>query len=124
MGRQAILFLTHMTDSERQEPLILKLREIAGQIGEIENEIPEACDAENYDFQVKIGLATSIVEILDYDIPQIVHWFGWCLMRCGGIEIDPRIDALLDALANEVECQSEAMHGDDSDSGEKDGGTA
>jgi len=124
MGREAIFFLTHMTDSEKQAPLILKLRELAGQIGEIENEIPEACDAENYDFQVKIGLATSIAEILDYDIQRTVRWFGYCLMNCGGIGIDPRIEALLDALANEVECQAEAADEADSDSDEKDNGRA
>ncbi len=110
-----------MTDLEKQEPLILQLRELAGQIGEIENEIPEAWDAENYDFQVQIGLATSIVEILDYDIQKVIRWFSYCLMNCGGIEIDPRVDALLDALANEVECQSEAAREADSDSDEKNG---
>jgi len=57
-----------MTEEEKQQPLILKLRKLAGAIGEIENEFTDVCDSENYDLQVQTGLSTSIAEIFDYDI--------------------------------------------------------
>jgi hypothetical protein len=70
-----------MNGEERQKALILKIRELAGEVGSIDDPDPGWHDADNYDHQVQTGLATAVVEILDYAPPGLVHWFGICLLQ-------------------------------------------
>ncbi|MEO5912702.1 MAG: hypothetical protein ABIS50_00600 [Luteolibacter sp.] len=95
-----------MTEEEKQKPLILELRKLAGQIGEIEDAepFPREADSENYDFQIKTGLATALNEIFDYDLQGLVHFFGYCLIQ-NSVEIDDRMACLLDSLVREAEDQ-------------------
>lgn len=89
-------------ETEPKLDLILKIRALAGQVGGLDNDLQDACDADNYDFQVQVGLAESIVEILDYDPSKTVQWFGYCLVQFG-LGSNDRANALLDALEREVE---------------------
>ena len=50
--------------------MIVALRKLAGAIGEIRDPypFPTKADAENYDFQVQLGLAAAAVGILDGNV--------------------------------------------------------
>lgn len=89
-----------------------QLREIAGEIGEIECHLPGTPDAEEYNFQVQVGLATAVVEILDTDFAGISKWFGFCLIRYG-IKPDRVIQALHDALIRQVDDQIDTIEEDE-----------
>ena len=103
-------------NEQRAKELIHQLRLIAGEIGAMDNELDGAGDAENYEFQVHVGLANAIVEVLDYDTDKVITWlFGYCLIQLG-VEPNDRIAALLDALKREVEVQlDEAFDDEDND---------
>ena len=83
------------------DEMILEIRKIAGKIGSDQADLDDACDAENYDFQVQTGLSEVVSEILDYNPSKLIFWFGYCLINCG-LDPDQRIGALLDALEREV----------------------
>ena len=81
--------------------LFIKIRSLCGELGEIEDpcdgkeEIIKS-DAEMYDFQVKLGMARAANELFDFDIKEVIRWFGYCIIGTG-IEITPRIECLLDS---------------------------
>ena len=101
-----------MSDHKKEGELSRKIRELAGQIGEISD--PEQfgnSDAEDYDFKVLTGLATATVETIDFNPGKLFHWLGYCFIRFG-VDIDPRIQSLMDALENEVMNQLENQEGE------------
>ena len=105
-------------DRNTIDELITKLRELAGAIGS-QDELENAPDAENYDFQVQTGLAEAVVKIMDYDSGKLIFWIGRCLIQFG-LNPNDRIKALLDALAHEVVVQLEELHdADDADDAAK-----
>ncbi|MEY3898593.1 MAG: hypothetical protein RLZZ214_4115, partial [Verrucomicrobiota bacterium] len=54
------------------DEMILEIRKIAGPIGSSQADLDDACDAENYDFQVQTGLAKVVSEILDYNPSKLI----------------------------------------------------
>jgi hypothetical protein len=57
-----------MRDHDKETELILQIRNLAGQIGEINHsEQVGKSDAEDYDFKVLTGLANATVEVIDFD---------------------------------------------------------
>ena len=97
-----------MNNETKIEELVVQLRNIAGEIGELEN--PEgysrrASDADDYDFKIQIGLARAAIEIFDYDPSKTIYWFGYCLIDLGMNTDDGRMQALLDALDREQHAQ-------------------
>lgn len=95
----------NMNDNERTKAIILQIRDLAGQIGILRNELPGSPDAEEYEFQVRIGLAEAAMEILDTDVRGIIHWFGNCHFDFGCDPTNARIATLTDVLAQEIEAQ-------------------
>lgn len=97
-----------MTDDQREKALIQKIRELAGEIGQLQKmECPGAPDAKEYCFQVRCGLSSAVSEILDYEPAAISQFHRYLL--AGFVNPDnPRIAALLDALDNEIESQIDA----------------
>jgi hypothetical protein len=96
-----------MRDHDKETELILQIRNLAGQIGEINHsEQVGKSDAEDYDFKVLTGLANATVEVIDFDPGKLLHWVGYCLIGLGA-DIDPRVQSLMDALVNEVMNQLE-----------------
>ena len=105
-----------MNEDDKKKDLIQQIRTLAGELGRIgKNDLPEAPDAEEYDFQVQVGLAEAAVEIMDTDVSGIAGWFVFCLIQYG-IDPDDRIKALRDALAREVMSQMDAMEDDEEES--------
>ena len=105
-------------DEQREKELVHQLRLIAGEIGAMNNELDGGSDSENYEFQVHVGLANAIVEVLDYDTDKVITWlFGYCLIRLG-VTNDDRIAALLDALKREVEVQLDEAFDDEDGTGQ------
>ena len=95
-------------DMNRQ---ILKIRTIAGEMGEAQDGSPGPCDAENHDFHVQTGLAEAVGKIFEHDHKRLIKWFGYCLIECGA-EIDPPLEALLDALERGFESQIQELDND------------
>lgn len=94
-----------MPADPKEKALIQKIRELAGQIGQLEKmELPGAPDAKEYCFQVRCGLSSAVVEILDYE-PAAISQFHRYLLSSFVDPDNPRIAALLDALDNEIENQ-------------------
>jgi hypothetical protein len=107
-----------MSNETKIEELIVQLRKVAGEIGELEAPgvySPRAADAEDYDFKIQTGLARAALEIYDYDPSETIRWFGYCLIGLGMNVADGRMQTLLDALDREQFAQSQANE-DDSES--------
>lgn len=96
---------SNMTDENNIDPNILRIRKLAGKIGSYQN-IEKGSDAENYEFQVDVGLAEAVSDIQGYDPQKLIYWFGFCIIRLGA-NCDERIQALLDALEREINSQFE-----------------
>ena len=98
-----------MSTEKTKEQLIYEIRSLAGQLGElIDSEPVDPSDAESYDDQVMVGLARATVEITDGDPAKLFYWLGYCI--CGlGLDVDPRIQSLVDALKYEVYAQLEIL---------------
>lgn len=91
-----------MNNNKKKQELCRKIRILAGQLGEIYHPEPEEMlDAEHYDFQVMVGLATATVEISDFDPEKLFDLLEYCLIRLDLYD-NPRISALKDALEHEV----------------------
>ena len=104
-----------MSNETKIDELIVQLREIAGEIGELQDPgvySPRVADAEDYDFKIQIGLARAAVEIFDYDPSKTITWFGHCLIGLGMSVDDGRMRTLLDALDREQFAQSLANEDD------------
>ena len=98
-----------MNTEKTEEQLIYEIRALAGQLGELYHREQEGpSDAEHYDFQVLVGLANATVGITDFDPSKLFYWLGYCIIGFG-LDVDPRISALMDALEHEVTNQLEAM---------------
>jgi hypothetical protein len=98
-----------MSTEKIEEQLILQIRELAGQLGELHHREQEGpSDAEHYDFQVMVGLANATVDITDFDPDKLFYWLGYCIIGLG-LDMDPRICALKDALENEVNEQLDKL---------------
>ena len=87
---------------ERGNELVQKIRDAAGELGAMTDELEDVADAENYDFQVRTGLAMAITEILEWNPIDATVWFGYCLISCG-VNIDDRVQCLIDSLCREIE---------------------
>ena len=88
---------------EEKKAAIESIRQIAGQIG-AKHTLDKAPDAEEYEFQVFIGMAEAVAEVLDHKEGSFSHWLGFLILATG-LPSDPRLDALIDALENEIELQ-------------------
>jgi hypothetical protein len=111
-----------MNNETKIDELIVQLREIAGEIGELDMPgvySPEASDADDYDFKIQIGLARAVIEIFDDDPSKTIFWFGRCLMRLGMDTEDGRMQTLLDALEREEHAQFLAKEDDSESSGDE-----
>lgn len=99
--------------TNEEKTIIRQIRELAGKLGILEKmEWPGAADSSEYDFQVRCGLATTVCEILDHDLAALTQFYRYCL--AGIVDPDnPRIAALMEALQNEIEAQSEAEEDDE-----------
>ena len=98
-----------MSTDKNEEQLILQIRKLAGQLGELMDSEPvDPSDAESYDFQVMTGLARATVDITDFDPEKLYKLLGYCIIGLG-LEINPRISALMDALRNEVNDQLDEL---------------
>ncbi len=98
-----------MSIENKEEELIHQIRALAGQLGELhyrEQEGPS--DAEHYDFQVMVGLANATVDITNFAPEKLFYWLGYCIIGLG-LDVDPRIRALMDALENEVNAQLDIL---------------
>ena len=85
------------------------IRNAAGQIGEtLDPQDISKSDADSYDYRVLTGLAAASVEILEHSPSKLFYWLGFCFLQFGLEGIDPRIQALMDALENELIEQLEA----------------
>lgn len=105
-------------DEKRQEQLIIEIRRLAGEIGSMQDSLDKGGDAENYDYQVRTGLAVAVDDILGYDPKEVVRWLGHCLIPMG-IDVNDRVEALLDALSREIDAQlAERDEEEDDDAGE------
>jgi hypothetical protein len=105
-----------MSTEKIEEQLILQIRELAGQLGELDHcEQEGPSDAEHYDFQVMVGLAKATVDITNFDSAKLFYWLGYCIIGLG-LDVDPRIRELMDALENEVNEQLDKLI--DSEEGE------
>ncbi len=105
-----------MSTENKEEELILQIRSLAGQLGELDHREQEGpSDAEHYDFQVMVGLANATVDITNFDPDKLFYWLGYCILRLG-LDVDPRIRALMDALQNEVNTQLDTMLEDSEES--------
>ncbi len=93
--------------AEDQSPIARKIRELAAKLAE-DHTLDNAADAEEYQHQIECGLAEAVVDILDFDLPRLFYWFGFCFISFGVDPTNERISALLDALENEVSNQSDA----------------
>lgn len=105
--------MTEYNDAKEKE-LVIKIRELAAELGATQDYLDNAGDAVNYDYQVQLGMAYAAGEMMDYDPGKLTKWFGHCIINIG-IEPDARIEALLDALRNELIDQAEARDAKDGD---------
>lgn len=101
-----------MTNDE-PSPLAREIRVLAGKLA-ADTTLEKSSDSEEYDFQVQIGLADAVVDILDFNPYKLGTWFGYCLIALG-LEIDDRLEGLLHALRDEVELQVKGMEEDPPD---------
>jgi hypothetical protein len=102
-----------MNIEKTEDQLIHEIRLLAGQLGELHHREQEGpSDAEHYDFQVMVGLAKATVEITDFDPEKLFFWLGFCFIGLG-LDVDPRISALMDALKNEVSDQLDTLFEDE-----------
>jgi hypothetical protein len=90
----------NMTNENTLDPKIIRIRQLAGEIGS-HHQLEKASDAENYDFQVKCGLGDAVADIFQGNPHDLFEFFGYCLISIG-INLDKRVDALLDATEREV----------------------
>jgi hypothetical protein len=98
-----------MSTENKEEELIHQIRTLAGQLGELHHREQEGpSDAEHYDFQVMVGLAKATVDITNFDSAKLFYWLGYCIIGLG-LDVDPRIKALMDALENEVNAQLDIL---------------
>ncbi len=95
-------------DHERIEELVDCVVTCCVQIGSLK--IGDASgrkysDCDQADYKIQTGLAHAVVESLEKqkssDAYDLIHWFGFCLIK-SGYDTDDRITALLDALRNEL----------------------
>lgn len=93
--------------AEDQSPIARKIRLLAAKLAE-DHTLDDSSDAEEYQHQIECGLADAVVDILDFDLPRLIYWFGHCFIQFGLDPLDARIAALLDALENEVANQLDA----------------
>ena len=96
------------TDQEKIEELVDCVVTCCVQIGSLT--IGDASgrkysDCDQADYKIQTGLAHAVVESLEKqkssDAYDLIHWFGFCLIKLG-YDTDDRITALLDALRNEL----------------------
>lgn len=103
-----------MSEHQSREEIIIKIRELAGMLGEMNDSKPVSkSDAENYEDKVLTGLSDAVVEVIDHNIEKLFYWFGYCML---GFEVDPlndRISVLMEALENEVIKQRDKAMEDD-----------
>ncbi len=98
-----------MNIEKTEDQLIHQIRLLAGQLGELHHSEQQGpSDAEHYDFQVMVGLANAAVEITDFAPEKLFYWLGYCLIALG-LDVDPRVSALMDALENEVNVQIDTL---------------
>lgn len=98
-----------MSNENKEEELINQIRALAGQLGELDHREQEGpSDAEHYDFQVMVGLANATIGITDFNPTKLFYWLGYCILGLG-LDVDPRISALMDALENEVNTQLDIL---------------
>jgi len=92
------------------EKLCSEIRHLAGQIGEtLDPDDISKSDADSYDYRVLTGLASASMEILEHNPSKLFYWLGFCFLGLGLDEIDPKIQALMDALEYELIEQLDAM---------------
>ncbi|MEI6819326.1 MAG: hypothetical protein WCL19_06960 [Verrucomicrobiota bacterium] len=102
--------------NKSEEQLIHEIRSLAGQLGELHHREQEGpSDAEHYDFQVMVGLANATIDITNFDPEKLFYWLGYCIIGLG-LDMDPRISALIDALENEVNAQLDILLEDEDES--------
>ena len=96
------------TDQERIEELVQCIVTCCGQIGSLTisnatNKTYSSCN--QTDYKIQKGLAYAVVESLEKqessDAPDLIDWFGLCLIKLG-YDPDDRINALLDVLRDEL----------------------
>lgn len=92
-----------MNEDEDENSLTIQhIHDLGGKLGMTLNDLgPEAPDAENYEFQVHVGLAEAAAEIFERDPGRMTGWFGHCFIRCG-LEMNDRMKCLLDSLDREI----------------------
>jgi hypothetical protein len=91
-----------MSENETSMKLIEQIRVLAGELGIHEKaDWPGAIDSDEYDYQVRCGLSTATVEILDFSPGAICQYFRYLL--AGFVDPDnDRVASLLDALIAEI----------------------
>lgn len=78
-----------------------RIHELAGQVGEAFDSMPGAPDAENYEYQVHMGMAEAVLHVLNYDPSVLCYWFGYCFIQLG-IDCDEGINEALDYMGKMV----------------------
>ncbi|HAH99498.1 MAG TPA: hypothetical protein DCO70_09175 [Verrucomicrobiales bacterium] len=114
------------SDQERIEELVKCIVTCCGQIGSLTignatNKTYSFCN--QTDYKIQKGLAYAVVESLEKqestDAPDLIDWFGLCLIKLG-YDPDDRINAILDALRDEllsrehnlINCENGTCEGD------------
>ena len=99
-----------MSQSVREQELIQKIHDLSGELGGLLDscEDEKRPDAENYEYQVSLGLAEATSEILKRDPCRLTVWLGYGLISCG-VEIDPRVQCLIDSFRRELEERDQQM---------------
>lgn len=94
------------------EALFERIRGLAGQIGRLGSpewlDLPDVkevrmSDAEEYCYQVRIGLATAAAYILENDLSQIAHFSDWCFRCCVDIELGEMFEDFVEEIERRVE---------------------
>ena len=91
---------------ETQHHLVKQIHDLARELGTTLSRHENDAYGKEYRFQLNVGLAHAVAEILEFEPMRAVFWFGNCLRSCG-VDVTERLSCLLDSMAREIEEMAE-----------------
>ena len=92
---------------EEKKDIIQQIEELAGKLG-AESTLENTSDTEEYEFQIHVGLAGAVAEILRDKPYKVSFWLGFCVSSLG---YDPNLksfESIVDDLNDFFETEERA----------------